>query len=214
MANIDSTRSSLGVDILKIALILGLLGDTLLRAKPWGLNVLLFNVAFVAGYAVLLWRSDRERLTVSTLALMGAQVFFAAMFVWRDSMELRMADTVAIIAILSIQLLPQLGVVRRLGGAFHYVIAFLWSGLNSFIAPAALLTADIEWSDLPNSGWRKHIFAVARGLVITVPLVLVFGGLFVAADAAYEGMVTRAFNIDPAMVFTHALLFAIFAWLS
>lgn len=214
MSKIVTKTSSISFDILKIALVLGLLGDVLLRAKPWGLNVLLFNVAFVGAFAVLQRRSDASRLNRQAIALMAAQLFFAAMFVWRDSMELRIADTVAIVAILSIQLLPRMGVVQRLAGAFHFVIAFVWSAFNSFFAPAALLTADIEWAELPDSGWRKHLFAAGRGVAIALPLVLVFGGLFVAADAAYEGMVARVLNIDPATIFTHALLFAVFGWLS
>ena len=214
MSTIVTKNSSIGLDVLKIGLILGLLGDVLLRATPWGLNVFLFNLAFVAGFAVLLWRSSPQRLNGSAVALMGAQLFFAAMFVCRDSIELRVADTFAIVAIMSIQLLPQLQVSQRLAGAFHYVIGFLWSGLSSLFAPVALLLTDVEWSSMPSSGWRKHTAAVLRGVAIATPLVLIFGGLFVAADAAYEGMVQRAFNIDLSMAFSHALLIGIFAWLS
>jgi len=206
--------SSIGFDVLKIALILGLLGDVLLRATPWGLNVLLFNLAFVAGFAILLWRGAPQRLTGSAVGLMAAQLFFAAMFVWRDSSQLHVADTFAIIAILSIQLLPQMHVPQRLAGVFHYVIGLIWSSFNAFFGSAALLAADIEWADLPRTGWRKHAFATLRGLAIATPLVLVFGGLFVAADAAYQGLVTRVLDIDPTTIFTHALPFAVFAWLS
>lgn len=208
------TRSETGLDILKFALIMGLLGDVLLRATPWGLNVFLFNLAFVASLAAILWRSAPRRLTASTVSLMGAQLFFAAMFVWRDSIELRIADTLAIIAILSIQLLPQFRVEQRLAGAFHYVLAFLWSALSSFFAPFALLISDVEWSSMPTSGWRKHTAAIIRGLAITTPLVLIFGGLFIAADAAYEGLIQRVVNIDLSIAFSHALLIGIFGWLS
>ena len=97
---------------------------------------------------------------------------------------------------------------------FHYGLSFLWSSLSAFFAPAALLMNDVEWANLPKSGWRKHTAAVLRGAAIATPLVLVFGGLFVAADAAYQGMVQRAFNIDPATIFSHAALIAVFGWLS
>jgi hypothetical protein len=208
------TRSEIGLDILKFALVLGLLGDVLLRAKPWGLNVFLFNLAFVVGFAVLLWRSAPQRLTASSIALMGAQLFFAARFVWRDSIELRVADTFAILAIMSVQLLPQMQVTQRLAGAFHFMIGFLWSGFSAFFAPAALLLNDVEWSSGASTGWRKHTAAIIRGVAIATPLVLVFGGLFIAADAAYEGLVQRAFNIDLSVAFSHAVLIGIFGWLS
>jgi len=41
-----NTKTKTGLEILQIAIGLGILGDVLLRQKPWGLNVLLFNLAF------------------------------------------------------------------------------------------------------------------------------------------------------------------------
>lgn len=207
-------RSTTGLEILKVAVLAGVLGDLLLRATPWGLNVLLFNLAFVAGFLLLLKRARPGALNASVLALAGAQVFFAAMFVYRDSIELRIADSAAILLILAVQLLPRLDLTQRLAGVFHYLVGFLWSGISALFAPAALLLADVEWSSSPDSGWRKHAFAVLRGVAIAVPLVLIFGGLFVAADAAYEGLISRVFNIDLSTAFKHVLLFGIFAWLS
>src|SRR5438067_1080823 len=95
-------RTKTGLQILQVALVLGILGDVLLRAMPWGLNVPLFNMAFVGGAIMLLWRHSPEYLTRQTLALFGALMFFASMFVWRDAVELRVADTFAIVAILSV----------------------------------------------------------------------------------------------------------------
>ena len=103
-----NTRTRTGFEVLQFALVLGLLGDILLRATPWGLNVLLFNTAFAAGMITLLYRRAPEILTKQTMALFGALVFFAAMFAWRDATELLVADTFAIITILSILFLPKL----------------------------------------------------------------------------------------------------------
>src|SRR6476661_6849620 len=122
-----SEKSKTGLDIIKVAIGVGILADLLLRQMPWGLNVLLFNLAFVAGTVTLLWRRKPEYLTPQTWALMGAQVFFAAMFVWRDSGELHFADSVAIVAIMSVLFVPQLKVPARIAGAFHYIVGFLLS---------------------------------------------------------------------------------------
>jgi hypothetical protein len=209
-----NTRSKTGFEILKVALAIGLLADLLLRQMPWGLNVLLFNLAFVAGTVTLLWRRKPEYLTPQTWALMGAQVFFAAMFVWRDSGELHFADSVAIVAIMSVLFVPQLKISPRVAGVFHYAIGFLWSTLNSAFAPFVLLVSDIKWNGADRTGWSKNVIAVIRGLLIVAPLVFIFGALFVAADAAYEGLVNRILNFDPAIIFSHALLMAVFAWAS
>ena len=55
-------RTKTGLAIIQVALILGVLGDVLLRAKPWGLNVLLFNLAFAGGTVTRL-RQHRPWLT-------------------------------------------------------------------------------------------------------------------------------------------------------
>src|SRR5262245_58044949 len=207
-------RSKTGIEILQVALVVGLLGDVLLRQMPWGLNVLLFNLAFVAGMIMLLMRRKSAFLTTQTWALLGAQVFFASMFVWRDSPELRFADSVAIVAAMSVLFVPKFKVPARVAGAFHYILGFFTSSFNAAFAGVALLVADIKWSRPERSAWAKTAIAVVRGVLIVAPLILVFGGLFVAADAAYQGMVERVLNIDPATIFTHAFLFTLFGWAS
>lgn len=209
-----NNRSNTGIDILKVALGLGVLGDMLLRQTPWGLNVFLFNLAFAAGTIVLLLRRKPEYLTPQTWALLGAQVFFAAMFVLRDSMELRMADSVAIVAVMSVLFVPRLKVWPRVAGVFQYAAGFFLSTLHALFAAGALLTVDIEWKRTDRSKWARNAIASIRGLLIAAPLILVFGALFMAADAAYQGMVNRVFNIDLSIAFTHTLLFSVFAWAS
>lgn len=209
-----SNSTKTGLHILQVALLLGVAGDILLRVTPWGLNALLFNLLFVTGMAFLLWRHAREQLTTQTAALFGAQIFFAAMFVWRDSIELRTADTFAIVAILSVLFLPKLQVSARLAGVSHYISGFVLSALHAIGAPLVLVFGDIEWPSIPNSGWRKHLFAVVRGVAIAAPLVIIFGALFMAADAAYEGLVQRVFDIPAETIFSHVFIFGIFSWLT
>lgn len=208
----ERTRS--GFEILQVALVVGIAGDVLLRATPWGLNVLLFNILFVAGMIVLLWRSAPKYLTSHNLALFGAMIFFASMFVWRDAIELRVADTIAIIVILSVLFVPRMKVATKLAGVFHYIVAFLWSAFSAVLGPAAILTVDINWETLVEKGWSKRLLSVLRGVVIAAPFLFVFGALFVAADAVYEGLVQGVFNIVPRLVFNHILLFSLFTWLS
>jgi len=209
-----NARTKTGLEILQFAAVIGLLGDVLLRATPWGLNVTLFNIAFAAAMITLLWRNAPQFLTRPTIALFGALIFFASMFTWRDAIELRVADTIAIVAILSIIFIPRMKIATQIAGVFQYGVAFLWSGFNALFAPIMLMTMDIQWAKIPRTGATRHIVSVLRGVAIVTPLLLIFGGLFVAADAVYAGWVQRVFNIKPEIIVTHVVLTALFAWLS
>lgn len=209
-----NSRTKTGLEIIQVALILGLLGNVLLRVGPWGVNATLFNIAFVAGMYMLLRRHAPDFLTRQTMALFGALVFFASMFAWRDSIELKIIDTFAIIAILSILFLPRMGLAARVAGVFQYGIAFLFSAFGSIFGPLLLLFTDIEWNKTPKNGFTRHLFSVLRGVAIVTPILLIFGALFVAADAVYAGWVQRVLNIEPETIISHVVLTSVFAWLS
>jgi uncharacterized protein DUF4153 len=208
-------RTKLGFRIIQYAAILGIAGDILLRQTPWGLNVFLFNLLFVGATAMLIIRRrSNDLLNGQTIALLAAQLFFAAMFVVRDSIELRVADTFAIVTIMSVLIVPKFKIASRFAGVFHYIAGFVWSAFNAWFASFILLGSDIKWKSATRSGWSRHAVAVLRGLAIVAPILFIFGGLFVAADAVYQGMIERVFNIQPEIIITHTLLFAAFSWMS
>jgi hypothetical protein len=207
-------RTKTGLQILEVAAVIGVLGNVLLREGPWSLNAFLFVSAFSAATIMLMIRRRPELVTTQTLALLGAMVFFSSMMVWRASIQLKMLDFVAIIAGMSVLILQSVKVNPKISGVFHYAAGFVWSSLNATLSGFVLLGSDIDYKLLPQSGWSKHLISVLRGVLIAIPMILVFGALFVAADAAYEGMVQRVLNIAPETVFTHILLTAVFAWLT
>jgi hypothetical protein len=63
------------------------------------------------------------------------------------------------------------------------------------------------------AAWRRAA-AVARGLAIAAPLLVVFGALLMSADAVFAGLVTDVVRIDFEWIASHILLFSILAWLS
>ena len=67
-----NNRTKTGLEILQVAVVIGVLGDILLRAMPWGLNVALFNAAFAGGMIMLIRRRRPEFLTFHALALFAA----------------------------------------------------------------------------------------------------------------------------------------------
>ncbi len=205
-------RTKTGLEILEAALLLGVLGNVLLRETPWGLNVFLWIGALVAALVMLKLRRRRDSFDRRTIALHAALVFFAAMFVWRDSMELKLANALAILTILSLLTLPALQINARIAGVFHYGVSAVWSGLNAAFAPFFLIFEDIKWKTIPQTGWTKNLTAVLRGLAIAAPILIVFGALFVAADAVFQGIVEQTLQIRPDVLFSHVLLTGFFAW--
>ncbi|MDQ2747116.1 MAG: DUF4173 domain-containing protein [Acidobacteriota bacterium] len=206
-------KTKTGLEILEAAILLGVLGDVLLRETPFGLNVLLFTSALVAALVMLTLRRRSENLSAPTLALHAALVFFAAMFVWRDSAELKIFDALAMLAMLALLTLPTLKINTKLAGVIHYAYAVFWSGINAAFAPFFLFLEDIKWKTIPQTGWSKHLIAVLRGLAIAAPILLIFGALFVAADAVFQGIVEQTFNIQADVIFSHILIAGFLAWI-
>ncbi|MEO8041743.1 MAG: DUF4173 domain-containing protein, partial [Acidobacteriota bacterium] len=207
-------RTKTALEILQASVVIGVLGNLLLRQTPWGLNAFLFVTAFVAGLMMLMRRRRPELLTTNTIALSGAMVFFASMFLIRDSIQLRVADTFAILILMGVILLVNFGIKANVAGAFHYIAGFVWSGLTSVFGPLLLLGSDIDWKAMPGNRISRTLFAVLRGLAIALPLLMIFGGLFMAADAVFEGFVNRALNFDIETVVSHVVVTSIFAWLT
>ena len=190
---------------------LGLLGDGLLRATPWGLNVPLFTFALV-GVTVALasWRGvglrGEGRFLVVPLFL------FAALFAWRDS------NTLAVINGLSLLVALSLAVVRsRSGGLVDGLSSYLYWGLQAALyacaGPIPLLVRDVSFDELRPAGYGP-LPAVLRGLAIAAPLLLLFGALFAAADAVFADLVAGLFDFDLPEFTGHLLLAAFFAWVS
>ncbi len=207
-------RTKTGLEILQAAVLLGVLGDVLLRQLPWGLNVLLFVGALVLAFVMLVWRRKRGIWNAQTIALNAALLFFAMMFVWRDSAELQVFDTLAILTILAILTLPILKIKPQIAGVSHYIAGAVWSGISALFMPFLLVFDDIKWAQIPQTGWSKHLVSVLRGLAIATPILLVFGALFVAADAVFEGLVFNTFRLDGEVFVGHIIFIGIFAWLT
>ncbi|MCZ2391006.1 MAG: DUF4173 domain-containing protein [Acidobacteria bacterium] len=207
-------RTKIGIDVLKAAAVVGVSGDLLLRQVPWGLNTFLFVTLFVAAFLLLMRRHRPEFLTKTNIALAAAMTFFASMFAIRSSEELLVFDTLAIIAIMGVLVLSSVEIRAPIAGAFHYIAGLAWAGLVSVFGSFVLLGSDIDWKSMPGNRLSRNVFSVLRGIAIALPLVLIFGGLFVAADTVFEGWVNRAINFDVDILISHLVVTSGLAWLA
>jgi Domain of unknown function (DUF4153) len=222
-------RTRQGLIVVGAALALGILGDALLRATPWGLNLLVWIAALAAAGAALgrdgatgrrgdgakrRGLSSRSVSPSRPLPAVGFApagndpvapegrwlllpiLFFAATFAWRDSPTLTLLNSLGLVIALALAALRARSGRFRVAGLADYARDVCVAGLNSAFGIFLLICLDIGWKEIPSSRWTGAARAVGRGLAIAVPLLLLFGGLFVAADAAFEGMVARLFRWD------------------
>ena len=203
--------------LLVAGVVLGVVGDALLRAPgPPGLNLSVW-VASVAVAALALHRHAALALDRERVAWLVIGVVFAAGFAWRDAPPLKLLALGC--ATLSFALAAHrlaAAWVRR-AGVLRYAGALALGALHAWTAAAlALVDATRSTSRAETgraAGWRRAA-AVARGLVIATPLVVVFGALFMSADAVFAELVPNVLRIDFEQIASHILLFSILAWLA
>jgi hypothetical protein len=194
--------------------VLGAVGDALLRAPDAvSLNLSLW-VASVAVAALALHRRAALALDRGRVAWLAIGVLFAAGLAWRD------AEPLKLFALVSATLTFALAAHRlaaswvRRAGVFRYAGALALGALHAWTAAAlALVDATLRVETARAAGWRRAA-AVARGLAIAIPLVAVFGALFMSADAVFENLVLNVVRIDIGPIVGHVLLFSISAWLA
>lgn len=207
-------KTKTGLVILESAILLGVLGDLLLRVDYPGLNILLCVLGLSAALIMLVMRRKPEFWNKEKTMLHIALVFFSMCFAWRDSEQLLVADFLIMMTILAILTLPALKVKIHLAGVSHYAIGWIWSGLSVAFAPLFLVFGDIKWTKIPQTGWTKHLIAVLRGLAIVAPILLIFTALFMAADAVFQGIIEKTFRISPDILFSHLVLIGFISWVT
>ncbi|HUF03750.1 MAG TPA: DUF4173 domain-containing protein [Aridibacter sp.] len=201
-----------GLSIVGAAVAVGLAGDSLLRSFPWGLNVPIMGALCVAALVFVKLRIGKEPFSVREYALLAASLFFASWFAIRDSEALLFLNALAILLIGALLLLPSIKLPIKGSGVIHYVFSGIAMGLSMALLPAVVLTKDLRWNSLVKIGGSQKALLAVRGVLIAAPLLLVFGALFAAADAAFERLVTNTFNVVPQELALHAFFTAFFAW--
>lgn len=202
-----------GFWLLGAALALGVLGDLLFWPGADGVNVALW----LAAGAALAWgvvkglrlTAPRERLLLAAPALL-----FALLIALRDSPTLRLLDFLAIGVALSLPMWrPAAGAPWRAMPA-EAAAGLVACAREATGGAAKLVAVDVPWSLLRGSGWGRRGVAVGRGLLVAAGPLVVFGGLFMAADAGFEASVNGLMEFDPFVAFFHAYLAGACAWLA
>jgi hypothetical protein len=205
-------RSRLAREILIAALLLGAAADGLLRVGPWSLNLTLWITVVLA---VTVGMATRHRVDWprDTIWLVAPVVLFAMAISWRGTPVLMLLDLGAIAVCITVWGMRLESVQIPNQGILDYARGALNLGVSTAAGAAPLADKKISVVPEARSVKWKHARAATLGVAISLPLLFVFGGLLMAADAVFDQMVSATFDIDLGRLASHGVLTGIFAWI-
>ncbi len=216
MIDARTGSTKLGLEILTAGLALGVLGDVLLRAMPWGLNVTLCALA-LAGAGTLLVRRHGVTPGPDAPWLALTVILLGAAFMRRDAAVLAQFDVIAMIIALALGAASlqgaRLAALRPLEYLRDGIIAAGGTVTGGFL----LVGHDIDWREIPRQegqGRLRHARAVGLGVLLAAPLLVVFGALFASADNVFANVVRNVFAFDLDDVASHMIQIGVWAALT
>ncbi|HET7039617.1 MAG TPA: DUF4173 domain-containing protein [Gemmatimonadales bacterium] len=191
------------------ALFLGLLGDWLFRATPWGLNLPLW--VWLAAVAVALAPGRRDAAQRDAQALVGAAGIAAAAVAWRAAPVLTLGNLLATATLLVLALVRARGARLESLDLGRAAVAALTAAGNVAAGGVPLLAA---WRPHPSPAAGRRLRAVTVGIVLALPVSAVFTALLAAADPVFERAVHLVFSWDPGWIVSHSFLTVVIGWLA
>lgn len=198
--------------------ILGVMGDTLLRAPggPVALNLTLWIASVALAAVVVHWRAAPP-LDGGRVAWLVVGVLCAAGLTWRDAPPLKLLALGAATLAFALAAHRVGSAWIRRAGVLRYAGALALGALHAWTATLLVLFDAMRpttRNQPAHRAWWRRGAAIARGLAIAAPLVVVFGALFMSADAVFAGMVSGLVRFDFEWIAGHVLLFSVTAWIS
>lgn len=207
-----SLRTRLGLAVIGCAFALGALGDVLFQGQSLGANVPLWVAAFIVVLAGLMhfggvpWHQGRRW-------MLGPLLLFSLLFLWHSSPLLVAVNLVALAAALAVGSLRRPSGSPRTAGVADYAGGLLAVGASTAAGVLPVVDADVNWQEVEESARGGRLLAVARGVAIGAPLLVLFGGLFAAADTVFKSYLTAAVPSFPGTPIRLGLILA-WSWLA
>ncbi|MCU0634736.1 MAG: DUF4173 domain-containing protein [Gemmatimonadaceae bacterium] len=199
---------------LGLAAATGVLGATLLVEQPLGLNLVVLTATVLAALAWIAHRTARP-ITIGAAGLGALALVLAACTSWRSAPPLLALDLLALLTVL-LALVPALrhgdALAVDRAGPLAYVGGAVGSGLRVAVGAPTLTMRAFESGAGPRSATVAGAGSLVRGVVLAVPVLLLFGALLTAADQTFarwlEGLV--AWDMD--LVVARVVIAGIVAW--
>ena len=134
-------------------MVLGVLGDILLRATPWGVNFSVW-IMLLVGLALSFARWWHVGTGGEGRWLVFVAVFFAAGVALRDSPVVVFLDVVAVMISLSLAVWCGRSGSLRQAGISDYVIGGTLAGSFTSAGPVPVGVMDIDWGEALRGRWK------------------------------------------------------------
>lgn len=207
---------AIATNILIAALMVGLASDLLfhdsiVHSTPNGLSVLMwsFAVSLAISSIAAFKKHDINRKCLGWLVPVNLSAFA---YMWRDSAILHGIDMYLMFFSLVMLSFSVKGNVAQASGIFKYGLAALSTVIDAVIEALNLIKIDLPWRQLVPPELRSKVPALIRGCAFAIPLLLLFCGLFISADAAFASLLNRGLQFNFSDVSVHTAILLGFSW--
>ncbi|HKC38212.1 MAG TPA: DUF4153 domain-containing protein [Gemmatimonadales bacterium] len=195
-------RTRLALEIAAAGVAGGIVGDSLLRAMPWGLNVAVGAAALVGTGAWLVRRHQvKHGPDAAWLAITALLLGLA--FLRRDAETLAAFDAIALVGTLALVAASLQGELISQWYPFDLIRGVVTASAASIFGGFLLLFSDIQWHELPQDDRLRNVRRTLLGVALAVPALIVFAALFASADPVFNNVLTNLFAFDLKSVVTH-----------
>jgi len=207
---------AIATNILIAALMVGLASDLLfhdsiVHSTPNGLSVLMWSsvVSLAVSSIAAFKKRDIDRKCLWWLVPVNLSAFA---YMWRDSAILHGIDMYLMFFSLVMLSFSLKGNVVQAHGIFRYGVASLNTVIDAVIEAMNLIKIDLPWRQLVPPELRSKVPALVRGFAFAIPLLLLFCGLFISADAAFASLLNKGLRFNFSDLSVHTAILLGFTW--
>ena len=180
--------------LILFSLFIGWLADMLFYGKRLGISVILFIAIFGTGFWVL-GQLEGQKLKKGNLWLAAPLLFCATMVMVRANSALTLLNMLICgFCLVLLGIFMTTGKSYSLGLLGFTTLPFRALG-NMAIRPWPLVNENLDFEAIQVTS-RDTVYPVLRGAVLAVPVLAVFMGLLVSADAVFAQTMLRVFDIQ------------------
>lgn len=205
-------RDRFAATVLTTGIVFGLLADWLFFRKTPGISYLLFAVAGLCALAALA-RVRGVGTSRSAWLLAVPVLFFAGAVAVRAESGLRVLNIAASLGVLAVLAYAVAGPSWVRLPLIGYPLAAARAAIEAFLRTPVLAATSFDLTGTKRADHSRWL-PVLRGLLLALPLVLLFAGLFASADLVFNRHLAGLLSIDLQTFLTRLMHHAIYVLLA